>query len=873
MKKYILSFEEINGSSLPEVGGKGANLGELSKIEGIQVPKGICVTTEVYKRIIEGNKELNIVLDQLSTLKERDKEKITHVSSELRRIVERIEVPKDVEEAIRLSVTKLGEDNFYAIRSSATAEDLPLASFAGQHDTYLNIRGIDSILEHIRKCWASLFTDRAIIYRIKKGFEHRKVYISVILQQMIFPQASGIMFTADPITGSRKVLSIDASFGLGEALVSGLVNSDNYKVREKSIINKTIASKKLEIYSLQNGGTKEREVDENKQNMQTLTDQQILELSDIGMRIEKYFGSPQDIEWCLYDSKFYIVQSRPITTLYPIPENDGKLRVYGSMGHVQMMTEDIKPLGISFCRMLSFWFGENLVEAGGRLFMDGTHDLASPIRRKSMISSLGKTDILMKNALSKLIERKDFINALPRGKSYISAGPSVFFSWIIPALKIYKTNDKALIEELISHNEGLVSELEKSISCLSGDELMRFIQKDTKELKSKLLDSKNMSMLAIATLVPGWINNKMQKWLGEKNAADVLSKSVKNNVTSDMVLELLDVAVVVRQYPEVIEYFKNANDDTFFEDLEKLRGGDAVSNAIREYLKKYGMRCPGEIDITKPRWSEKPTALIPMILNNMKSFAGSSSEILEQGHLEAEKKEKEILIRLEQLSGGKRKAKKARKMISLLRNFIGFREYPKYSFIKRFATYKNALMKEAEILVHEGVIKVKEDIYYLYFEELHEAIRTKQLDYSIIIKRKEEYEIYEKLTPPRVMTSEGEIVSGEYSTGNIPKGALKGVPISSGVIEGRARVVLRLEDAMIEDGDILVTTFTDPSWTSLFVSVKGLVTEVGGLTTHGSVIAREYGIPGVVGVENATNLIQDGQRIRINGNEGYIEIL
>jgi len=166
-----------------------------------------------------------------------------------------------------------------------------------------------------------------------------------------------------------------------------------------------------------------------------------------------------------------------------------------------------------------------------------------------------------------------------------------------------------------------------------------------------------------------------------------------------------------------------------------------------------------------------------------------------------------------------------------------------------------------------------EDIYYLYFEELHEAIRTKQLDYSIIIKRKEEYEIYEKLTPPRVMTSEGEIVSGEYSTGNIPKGALKGVPISSGVIEGRARVVLRLEDAMIENGDILVTTFTDPSWTSLFVSVKGLVTEVGGLTTHGSVIAREYGIPGVVGVENATNLIQDGQRIRINGNEGYIEIL
>ena len=225
------------------------------------------------------------------------------------------------------------------------------------------------------------------------------------------------------------------------------------------------------------------------------------------------------------------------------------------------------------------------------------------------------------------------------------------------------------------------------------------------------------------------------------------------------------------------------------------------------------------------------------------------------------------------MPGGKGKAKKTKKKISIIRNLIGYREYPKYMHIQRDYIYKQALLKEAQRLVQKGVIRKKEDIYYLTFEELREAVKTSRLDYGIIIRRKEEYKIYEKLTPPRLMTSEGEIISGGYDNGNIPKGALAGTPVSIGVIEGRARVILKLEDAIVEEGDVLVTKFTDPGWTPLFLSVKGLVTEVGGMMTHGSVIAREYGIPAVVGVENATKLIREGQRIRINGSEGYVEIL
>lgn len=278
--------------------------------------------------------------------------------------------------------------------------------------------------------------------------------------------------------------------------------------------------------------------------------------------------------------------------------------------------------------------------------------------------------------------------------------------------------------------------------------------------------------------------------------------------------------------------------------------------------------------MTRTRWSEKPTALVPMILNNLKNFEPNASQRkFEQGRQEALKKEQELLDRLKQLPGGEQKAKETKRMIRIIRNFSGFREYPKYGMISRYFVYKQALLKEAEQLAEAGVIHEKEDIYYLTFEELQEVVRTHKLDYQIISTRKGEYQVYEKLSPPRVITSDGEIVTGEYKRENLPAGAIAGLPVSSGVIEGRARVILNMEDADLEDGDILVTSYTDPSWTPLFVSIKGLVTEVGGLMTHGAVIAREYGLPAVVGVENATQLIKDGQRIRVHGTEGSIEIL
>ena len=371
-----------------------------------------------------------------------------------------------------------------------------------------------------------------------------------------------------------------------------------------------------------------------------------------------------------------------------------------------------------------------------------------------------------------------------------------------------------------------------------------------------------------------WINEKMKEWLGEENAADTISQSVPYNITSEMGLALLDVADMIRPFPEVIHYLQGAKSDNFLDELSKFDGGKESRDAILKFLNKYGMRCVGEIDITRPRWSEKPTMLVPMILNNIKNFEpGEHDRKFEQGRQEALKKEQELLERLKQLPDGEQKVEETKQKISLLRNFVGYREYPKYGIVNRYFVYKQALLREAEQLVKANMIHEKEDIYYLTFEELREVVRTHKVDYQIISKRKDEHKFYEKLTPPRVITSDGEIVAGAYKRENLPADAIVGLPVSSGVIEGRARVISNMEDADLADGDILVTPFTDPSWTPLFVSIQGLVTEVGGLMTHGAVIAREYGLPAVVGVENATKLIKDGQQIRVHGTEGYIEIL
>lgn len=852
-------------------GGKGANLGELRRIAGIAVPDGFCVSTEAFKKVID-EMSVNALLDRLSDLTVENRKEIAGVGREIRAVIEGVRMPGEIREEIIHHVSRLGEEGAYAVRSSATAEDLPTASFAGQQDTYLNVIGAGAILEHVRKCWASLFTDRAITYRIQNGFDHRSVRLAVVVQKMVFPDAAGILFTADPISSHRKVSSIDAGFGLGEALVSGIVNADSYKVRDGKVIEKNVPPKDRGIFALQGGGTTEQGLAPELQSRQILADADILRLEQIGRKIEAHFGHPQDIEWCLAGNEFYIVQSRPITTLYPVPEaNDEENHIYVSVGHQQMMTDAMKPLGLSTWQLTS---PRPMAIAGGRIFVDVAKDLLSPAGRKVVMDVLGKSDPLVRAAVTELLERGDFVKDIT-GESepgepaprQTAQGPAAHDFFTLDAY------DPSIVHELIGRSEASLTALGENIRTKSGTDVIDFILDDFQQRKSQA-DPQSFGVIVTAMNAAFWINEKMNEWLGEKNVADTLSQSVPNNVTSEMGLALLDVADAIRPYPAVVSYLQEVLDDHFPGGMATLHGGAEALEAINAFLTKYGMRCAGEIDITRTRWSEKPAILIPMILGNIRhQEPGAGKRKFEQGRQEAAQKEAELLNRLRQLPDGEQKAEETTRMIGLLRGLAGYREYPKYAIIRRYFEYKKALMQEAGRLVSANVIFQKEDIYYLGLEEIRELIRTQKADYQLINERKEAYRHFEKLTPPRVMTSDGEIIRGKHSHENLPAGAIGGLAVSAGIVEGRARVILNMEDADLEPGDILVTAFTDPSWTPLFVSIKGLVTEVGGLMTHGAVIAREYGLPAVVGVDNATRLIIDGQKIRVHGTEGYIEIL
>jgi len=871
MSEYVIGFHEIDRSGILKVGGKGANLGELSKIDGLAVPDGFCVTTQAFKMITETNQEIKTLLEKLSDLKAEDRIAIAEISKIIRIAIENVPIPDDITKEVEAYLGRFKYDEAFAVRSSATAEDLPTASFAGQQDTYLNIIGKQAIFKHISKCWASLLTDRAIVYRIQNGFDHYKVQLAVVVQKMISAESAGIMFTADPVTGNRKVLSIDASFGLGEALVSGLVNADNYQVCAGKITDKKISTKKMAIWSVKDGGTKSQKLSQEQQNRHALTDEQILQLEKLGRKIEAHFGSPQDIEWCCIDDTFYIVQSRPITTLYPVPEaSDKETHVYISVGHQQMMTDPMKPLGLSLWRLRA---ARPMFKAGGRLFVDVMDSLITPTGRKNLLEAMGQHDPLIKDALITITERANFIKSLPdEGESPLIVKSTKGLSSADILAQV--GNDPEIVFELIKHSEASIEILKQNIQTKSGPALFDFILEDIELSKKMTFDSKHISVIIAAMNAASWINEKMGEWLDEKNVADVLSQSVSNNITSEMGLALLDVADTIRPYPEVINYLQEVKNDHFLDQLLHFQGGVLAKSAIDGYLNRYGMRCAGEIDITNTRWSEKPSILIPIILSNIKNFEPNAGKLkFDQGRSQALKKENELLDRLAFLPEAEQKIRETKEMISLLRNFAGYREYPKYGIVSRFYVYKEALIKEAEKLLEARVIDEKEAIYYLTFDELKEVVRTHKLNAKLIAQRKEEHRLFEKLNPPRVITSDGEIVSGRYKHENLPKGAIVGLAVSTGVIEGRARVILNIEEADLEDGDILVTTFTDPSWTPLFVSIKGLITEVGGLMTHGAVIAREYGLPAVVGVENATRLIKDGQRIRVNGTDGYVELL
>jgi phosphoenolpyruvate synthase/pyruvate phosphate dikinase len=731
--------------------------------------------------------------------------------------------------------------------------------------------------------------------------------------EMVDSEVSGVLFTADPMTSDRFTTVIEAVRGLGEDLVSGRKNPFEWKLR---------------------GGKLQRVSD--GEGEIPLKKAHLLELSEMGKHIEQAFGCEQDIEWCLnrghsyeggvspyLNNGFSIVQSRPITTLYPLPQSpDGYKHCAISAGHLQMMTDTILPLGISMLQKSAFF---PVMELGGRIYMDVTYDLGTKKGRRKVLSEAQIKDHLMYSALEKIMERKEYISNIPSGPSGFLAIEGIG-KILVTAVRTYFHNNEADIDAYVNRQKSEVEATRRKLERLSETEALQFIMDDQKRFRKVLYDPSGTGATVMTIMIARLLDKTVEKLTGEKAITNRLAKSVRHNSSSEMGLKLCEVSDIARNYPQIVTYLEEAGEDLSLEALIKLEGGNLVADKFAEFLEEYGMHCAGELDITRERFRERPGILCTSLLNNIKNLPAGHAEIsFEQGKQEAEQLSRQLVAKMEAEHGG-RKARKLKKQIEKYRKFVGVREYTKYFWMAHYDVYKQAIMREVHNLVKAGVLKKPEDANYLSMDELLEAVKNGYVNQSLIDERKDAYHSYASLTPPRIIFSDGEVPPVAYSTDipsgalaglavkngyvnqsliderkdayhsyasltppriifsdgevppvaystDIPSGALAGLAVSTGIVEGRARVVENLEDANVEEGDILVTTFTDPSWTPIFVSLSGLITETGGMMSHGAVIIREYGLPAVVGVVNATRLIKDGQRIRVNGTKGYVEIL
>jgi phosphoenolpyruvate synthase/pyruvate phosphate dikinase len=838
--EMTVRLSEVDRTQTSMVGGKAANLGELTRVSGVVVPEGVCVTTDAFSALVAGSPEIGAAVDQLDLMSPVEDAGVAALCAQIRRLIEHAAIPRDLVAALSEFLAAGDEGAAWVVRSSATAEDMPSASFAGQHESYLGLHGIDAVLEAMRRCWASLFTERAATYRRRNGVGHRSTSMAVVVQRMVPANASGVMFTADPVSGDRTVVALEAGLGTGEAVVSGSVVPQGVKLRDGEIVERT-----------ENGRS-------------ILSDKEVRDLAGTGRRIEDHFGCPQDIEWCLRDGTFFIVQSRPITTLFPIPpRDDDKPHVYLSVGHQQMMTDALRPLGLSFWQMLA---ARPMHEAGGRLFVDVTEQLASRAGRAALLSMLNR-DPLIRSAVDALLQR-GFLATAPEQEAASKAPPPA------RATPPVSDPDPAIVGDLIAQSEVAVAEARRRLSGKSGNALFDVIAEDVAALKRQLTTPQSSQALMAGIEAMWWLNDHIAEWLGEAGIADTISQSVDNNITSRMGLDLLDVADTIRPHAQAVSFLRQFGNGSSLSDLTQVEGGSGALEAINGFLAKYGMRCAGEIDITRPRWREQPAAIVPMILANVDRFQpGEAKRRFDAGLARAQGAEQSVLQRLRALLDGEAKAARTKAVIDRMRAFIGYREYPKYGWMSRIDLHKEAMLGEAQHLVDRGVLERVDDIFFLRFDELREVVRTQQANHGLIAARRAEFAVYERLASPRVLTSDGESLFGNLKRDDLPANAMPGLAVSTGCVEGRARVVTDTAISDFEPGDILVTAYTDPSWTPLFMAVAGLVTEAGGQMSHGAVIAREYGLPAVVAVQDATRRIQDGQMIRVDGTSGVVTIL
>jgi len=916
----IISFTSAKAEATLEMaGGKGANLVRLTRA-GFDVPRGFIVSTNAYREFVKGNSLEGVIKQELEELESEDTNELENASEAIRSAFLQGDIPARIHLEILSAYAELnpqkdgGYQNPVAIRSSATAEDLPDLSFAGQQDTYLNVIGEEPILQAVVNCWSSLWTARAIGYRTRNHISHDEAALAVVVQEMVQSDVSGVLFTANPLTGALNESVIDATFGLGEALVSGQVEPDHFVVsssalsgaagrvdgddlspsyrdpaqskREATVfISKTLGAKAVATRSKTGGGVES--IEEQSNERQTLTESQITQLAETSQRIQKEYGAPQDIEWAFADDKLYILQARGITSLFPVPQvSFDPLIIWFSFGAVQGLVGPLTPLGLEGIRHVAAgagkMFGVTLnpdevdvfAPAGERIWIKISDMIHHPMGNRIVKEALDFVEPSVGQIIRSLVT--DPRMGVGKGKFRFSTAWRLIRFFVPIVLKLLRN---------MARPEQARARFDADIETYLSTARLAPASNRFERLANIVAFMRERIANVFAFLLPRFIPvfgpsmgglGLLTKLSGDSNLALEVTRGLPNNVTTEMDLALWDTAQKIQADAESKALFAASSAPELAHQYLNGTLPSAAQNVIAHFLEKYGMRGVGEIDFGQPRWREDPTPVMHTLQSYLQIDPAFAPDVLfAKGEQAAQAAIEKIVANVKKQHGGFIKEKIVRAMARRIRLLMGARESPKFFAVRTMGIARKVLLETGQEFVEAGTLTRADDLVFLKFSELESLSRNETRDWkSLITERRATYEReLRRRQVPRVLVSDGrafyEGIGSETDTGDL----ITGSPVSPGVAEGIVHVVLDPRGVHLAPGEIMVCPGTDPAWTPLFMAAGGLVMEVGGMMTHGSVVAREYGIPAVVGVHQATLRLKDGQKIRVDGTQGKIMVL
>ena len=896
----VRDLGELRAADLPSVGGKAANLGELISA-GLPVPGGFCVTTAAYARAATD-------VDTADPVRARE-------------LLRAAPLPDDVATAVVAAYRRLcarddgantaGDgkpDVPVAVRSSATAEDLPTASFAGQQDTYLNVVGRERLLDAVRRCWASLWTDRAVAYRADLGIDDAEVRLAVVVQRMVDAQVAGVLFTADPVSGRRTRTVLDASPGLGEAVVSGMVNPDHLGVEDGRIVDRRLGDKAVAVRALPGGGTERVELpatvpahapQATADGLDAcITDAQAVSLAALGRRVEAHFGVPQDIEWALDDAgTIWLTQARPITSLYPVPPSrDGALRAFVCASLAQGLTRPITPMGLAafgvICGSIARLFGlpgphaTDLVApppafaaVGARAFVDVTAVLRNPLGRAVAPRVLSVMEARTGVVLRDLFADPAFTPVPGARRRALRR--------IVPML--VRLRVPLVIAQAIAsptaarHRVARIGARAAGIpACPPGATPAERVDRATEALATAV----EVFPRSAPAFAAGFLMRAVARRLAAADLDDVtmdaVLRALPHNVTTEMDLRLWALAQLVRVDPASAAALGAADDAE--PDLGALaarfRAGAlpaVLQDGLAAFLRRYGHRAVAEIDLGMPRWSEQPEHVLGVLANYLRLRTTEDGDPdaapdarFAAGERVAKQALADVVARVRRRS--RWRARAVGFALGRVRALVGLREAPKDHLVRLIALARAELAAVGVELAAQDLLDAPDDVFFLDLRDVRAALTGTDQRARVATRREEYARELRRRHVPRVLLSDGTEPEALARAGVPDDGALVGTPASAGTVTATARVVLDPIGARLEPGEVLVAPSTDPGWTPLFLTAGALVMEMGGANSHGAVVAREYGIPAVVGVPDATTRITTGARLTVDGAAGRVHL-